>query len=279
LVKLGLPTRAKVDADYSQISGTALYPDWFPQWVLDYAIKHSAIITAANYRLMPEATGLEILQDLADFWTWIHRDSEAHVNGIEPAIQPDLDRILCSGESAGGWLAIQSAITQPYGSIRAVIPSYPLVDLEADWFTKAFTKAPFGTPMLDPTIIDSHLNSIIPGKVISEAEPPARMPLAIATLQQGRFSELVGLDPRLYPMKAIEMVNRLPFIFIFHGADDSAVPVEGSQKFASRIRQKFSEEVVHIYVGPGEHGFDSTATLETTWLKVGLDKVSTLWLK
>lgn len=279
LVELGPHTRAKADADYSQISGTALYPDWFPQWVLDYAIEHSAIIIAANYRLMPEATGLEILQDLADFWTWIHRNSADYINRINPAIQIDLDRILCSGESAGGWLAIQSAVTQPYGSIRAFIPSYPLVDLEADWFTKAFTKAPFGTPMLDPSIVHSHVKSIIPGTVISDAEPPIRMPLAIATLQQGRFSEFVGSDPQLYPMKTIEMIDRLPFIFIFHGADDSAVPVEGSQKFASRIRQRFSEEVVHIYVGPGEHGFDSTATLETDWLKVGLDKVSHLWLK
>jgi acetyl esterase/lipase len=204
---------------------------------------------------------------------------EVYVQGIKPAIQPDLDRILCSGESAGGWLAIQSAITQPYGSIRAFIPSYPLVDLEAHWFTKAFTKAPFGTPMLDPTIIDSHVNSMIPSTIISDVEPPARMPLAITILQQGRFPEFLGFDPRLYPMKTIETLDRFPFTFIFHGADDSAVPVEGSQKFASRIRQKFSEDVVHIYIGPGEHGFDSNATLETGWLKEGLDKVSSLWLK
>ena len=44
-----------------------MYPDWFPQWALDYCLLNSAMFVTADYRLMPESTGLDIMEDLSNF--------------------------------------------------------------------------------------------------------------------------------------------------------------------------------------------------------------------
>ncbi|KAL5341911.1 hypothetical protein BJX70DRAFT_405304 [Aspergillus crustosus] len=49
----------------------SLYMDWFPYWLSDLALEHEAIIVNANYRLLPQATGLDITSDIQDFWKWL----------------------------------------------------------------------------------------------------------------------------------------------------------------------------------------------------------------
>jgi acetyl esterase/lipase len=58
------------------ITGAALYPDFIPQWSLDYCRQHNAILVAPDYRLLPESNGVDILDDLDDFWKWL-RDPES----------------------------------------------------------------------------------------------------------------------------------------------------------------------------------------------------------
>jgi acetyl esterase/lipase len=51
-----------------QITGDSLIMQWFPQWLLDIAQTSEAIVVSANYRLLPEATGLDIISDIEDLW-------------------------------------------------------------------------------------------------------------------------------------------------------------------------------------------------------------------
>jgi hypothetical protein len=37
---------------------------------MKYSILHSAIIVSPDYRMLPEANGLDIMKDLSDFWEW-----------------------------------------------------------------------------------------------------------------------------------------------------------------------------------------------------------------
>lgn len=81
-----------------QITGASLYAEWFQPWLIQYALLHKAIIVSPDYRLMPEATGMEIFEDILDAWNWVYKDLPAHLGND---IKPDFDKILIEGDSAG----------------------------------------------------------------------------------------------------------------------------------------------------------------------------------
>ena len=63
---------------------------------------------APDYRLLPEATGAEVLDDVQDFWRWLHNTLPTLTTTWNAV--PDLTRLACTGQSAGGYLAVQSAL-------------------------------------------------------------------------------------------------------------------------------------------------------------------------
>jgi len=69
--------------------------------VLDFALRNSAIIVNPDYRLLPEATGNEILDDVSDFWAWLRGVFVGEMDRLGTGIAPDLHNILVRGESAG----------------------------------------------------------------------------------------------------------------------------------------------------------------------------------
>ncbi|KAK9427919.1 Alpha/Beta hydrolase protein [Lipomyces doorenjongii] len=260
------------------ITGSRLFADWFASWVIEYALLHSAIIVTPDYRLLPESTGADINEDVSDIWTWVHRDLPAFLSSCGSGINVDMEKLLVVGESAGGYLVIQSALSQP--GISAAIAAYPMIDLKSDFYTKAFEKPILGCPMLPSNIIDEHTTKFTRNQIIvTSAVPPDRSDLAFAIVQQGRLLDFFGNGPpTLFPMEQLEHVDSVPPLFIFHGRDDSAVPFEESDSFVTKLRTKLPESKVHFAVEPGEHGLDATATLETPWLKQGLEFVTQKWL-
>ena len=68
---------------------------------------------AADYRLLPESNGLDIMDDASDFWAWVRGGLQGHLTEVRPGIKADLGRIIAYGESAGGTLTIQSGFVQP----------------------------------------------------------------------------------------------------------------------------------------------------------------------
>ncbi|KAH8431064.1 alpha/beta hydrolase [Aspergillus melleus] len=123
------------------VTGSSLYAPWFNTWILDYALQNDAIIISPNYRLLPEVTGSQILEDIHDLWSWIHDGSVDQVmqSAGYQGLALNLESILLVGESAGGYLATQIAISYP-SQIRALIAAYPMLDLESTFYTKAFSK-------------------------------------------------------------------------------------------------------------------------------------------
>ncbi|RDL37207.1 Uncharacterized protein BP5553_04640 [Venustampulla echinocandica] len=256
------------------VTGASLYPDWFPDWALDYAFKQSAIIVCADYRLIPESTGLDILEDLKDFWAWARGGGlERHLSQVKAGINADLTKVIAYGESAGGSLAIQSGFILPHGFIKAIIATYPFIDIG-----RKRTVSIMGAPTIPPVVLDGFLAAIEPGKIVTSANPPERMPIVLSIAQQDRFAEFYGADEKLALRKVLETVDDMPHLLIIHGKEDSAVPVEGSVEFADAVRGKFGAGKIDLRVEPGEHGFDGSATLEMPWLKDGLSRVTELWL-
>lgn len=161
-----------------------------------------------------------------------------------------------------------------------------MLDFKVPFYTDNYPKPIVGVPNLPSQVVDDHLLSTreTPA-VITAADPPDRLRLAFAIVQNGRFLEFFGSpdDYSLFPMERIERlatVGRLEFppLFVFHGEQDSAVPVDGTRRFVAVLRQLSPTAQVEFYTQDGDHGFDVEATLETPWLRDGLRSISKAWL-
>ena len=54
-----------------------------------------------DYRLLPESSGHEILEDVRDFWTWVHECLPAELEKLGLGVKVDPSKIAAGGESAG----------------------------------------------------------------------------------------------------------------------------------------------------------------------------------
>ncbi|RDW57180.1 hypothetical protein BP6252_13828 [Coleophoma cylindrospora] len=266
------PIIARFHGGFLATGGHAI---WFQSWLKDYAKLHSAIIVAADYRLIPEHNGLEMMQDLSDFWDWVFKKLPSF---LDSGIEADLDKILIEGDSAGGYLAVQSALDLGTKA-KAMMAVYPPIDLKIPFFTTAYERNMVGFPMYPADTIEKHMASVKPTDVASTAEPPLRLELGFSAIQQGRFVELLGSDPILFPMERLDTVEHVPSMMILHGENDSGVPYKSSEAFVEKLKETHPQVKVHYNVVPDcEHGLDAVATLDTPWLKEGLDFITPLWL-
>ncbi|KAJ1568273.1 hypothetical protein HK405_003077 [Cladochytrium tenue] len=275
------------------VTGAALYPDWFAGWLLEYALEQDAVIVAPNYRLIPEATAVDILEDVLDFWRWLADSGEAglqaHVSTAHSGVALDLSRVVAVGESAGGQLALLSALElgrygdgaggvaghpgSAFSGLRAVIAQYPAVDIEG-----------FGTPpeagVIPPIVYEEHVRTLPDGDVVSEIFPMARMGVALSMVQNKAFPRFFGDEKRMWLLKRIAespAVTSTPYQLILHGADDPLVPVKGSYAYHKAAKDAWGEGVVDLVVQPGGHGFDGATSLSSDWIRTALQKITALW--
>lgn len=161
-----------------------------------------------------------------------------------------------------------------------------MLDLKSPFYTEAFSKPIVGVPNFPNQLIDDHMGALARGEgpeMPTAANPPGRLDLAFAIIQNGRFLQFCGIEnPNLFPMDRLRimcpsLLAQLPPMFIFHGEQDSAVPVEGSRKFIALVHDKVKDPKIHLHVQEGDHGFDVDATLDTPWLRDGLVMISEAW--
>ena len=102
----------------------------FSDWLLSFVTSKNAILVLPDYRLLPTATGLDILEDLRDFYTWLFKPGNLQSH-LPDGVTADLDHILVGGESAGGYLALQSALQSPSRERTAAVST--VNDDHDDW--------------------------------------------------------------------------------------------------------------------------------------------------
>lgn len=232
---------------------------------------------------MPEATGLDILQDVRDFYNWLATPNNLS-SYLPKGVSADTDNILVTGESAGGWLALQSALLPASrAKISAVISHYPMIDMRDRYWTEDYEKQIFTpvAPQLPKNILAEYVANLKGGEIVTSAVPPDRVPLVISSLQQGRFGEFFGQDSILYPIETLDQVAELPPIWLLHGTGDTVVPIEGSHKFEKTLQEKLPNARLHVSYQPGDHGFDNdpTVSLQSEWIKEGVDFIEQSWPK
>ena len=276
------------------ITGSRLYEDWCHHWVIALAQQRSAIFISADYRLMPEAKGVDFMEDLADFWTWLGRSVPSILAPMGQ--KPDLDNVLVVGESAGGCLSIQSALLHNAKAnpslginITAAICQYGLLDPDDSLYSTPPSSPRnvlgfLGLPQMPLDTIEKHIAAVKSGaapSVVSAVNPPARLNLGLASVQQGKFTGLLGPEDILRPLKNLQKAHDsgadLVPMWLLHGRQDSAVPISISKAFYKRAKELYPDGKLLWTEQDGEHGFDGEASLDTPWIKEGVDFVEKFW--
>ncbi|KLO96745.1 uncharacterized protein LW93_10125 [Fusarium fujikuroi] len=234
-----------------------------PPRILEYALENNAILVSCDYRLIPESNGIEILQDIEKVWSWVQSSLDEAIgkmtNGKSRA---DLGRVLLAGESAGGYLAIQLALRHPT-AFRAVIASYPMIDMRSDHFCTAYPKRIGQYPQISYELVSQHLKQLPDGP-----HPTTRAisNLPIAMVQHGTYTSFFGDHRSLFPIEYLEdnpqLALELPFIWLHHGNNDSEVPIKGSRKFVAKLRELNPKaKLRYTELEGAEHGFWSEINL------------------
>jgi acetyl esterase/lipase len=227
-----------------------------------------------NYRLAPEHTGDDILEDIADFWTWLRSSLPTYLAFKELSISPDLSNVLVHGESAGGWCALQSILTQPKSTFKACFLQYPVVN--------AFPTSPddiiMGESLPPKEVLDEFLASLVPGTMISSVTPPARDFVAPMLRAYKRWGEFFGTGKHIMPDTAFEDAKFFVPTYIVHGRDDTNVPVKWTHEFVEKARKVLPEAKFMVVTPPGDHGFDGAIYEDEPWLKQVLKGVERDWL-
>ncbi|PWY86750.1 alpha/beta-hydrolase [Aspergillus heteromorphus CBS 117.55] len=77
-----------------------------PSWLLAFANTQQWSLVSADYRVLPESTGLATLEDTTSAYEWVaHSLKELH-----PESCTDTNRIIIGGASAGGWCTLTTAL-------------------------------------------------------------------------------------------------------------------------------------------------------------------------
>ncbi|RMZ69973.1 Alpha beta hydrolase fold-3 [Pyrenophora seminiperda CCB06] len=262
------------------ITGDALYPDWIAAFKVPFLHRTRAIALLPNYRLLPEHTGADILQDMADFWSWFHAgEAEAFLGNLQQhtGISLDHDKVLVAGDSAGGYMALMSGLLQPKGSIKTILAQYPMTNYLRAKADRAFFG---GAEPPKETVLFEHLKAMKPGEVVSSVVPPARLGLSYVMAVYGHYLKYFGSeDEKMWPVGLVSEKKWLPPTWILHGGADSAVSVEDSKLFVKKCEGLDGVEVKLTVREGMEHGFDGAAKEEEeAWLKEGLKWVEEKWL-
>ncbi|GAB7346871.1 hypothetical protein MBLNU459_g1952t1 [Dothideomycetes sp. NU459] len=245
--------------------------------LIQLAESKGAIIVSPDYRLLPEATGSEILEDISSFWTWVHSSLAEELIKIDPTNSVDLSNILVAGEKRS-----------------AVISQYGMLDIQHPHLTQAYAKDWRGAPPTPNSVVDDHLATLGPAGAIRSSTAPTTDwgRFIAAVMRNGRYlGFLLGekhdddddddddgtANARLFPMQSLTREAAVPPLWIVHGDDDAFVPLDVSGNFVKRMEALKPRVPLLFTVRPGDHGFDCDMTADEAWVKEGYAFIDKFW--
>ena len=184
------------------------------------------------------------------------------------------------GESAGGFLSIQSALLfNRTARLRAVIAQYPAIHLDMAGFAPR------------PAAPDAGLDAVVasyrekataePDRVVVSAPWPERVELLQGGIGNGRMRELLGADPegKLTLRYALAQAEEAPPpVWVVQGKEDFVVPKAATDELVETAGREKPGWVVKYTVREGGHGFDGLNTLEDDWIREGVEFFKGYWL-
>ncbi|KAJ4177295.1 hypothetical protein NW755_013917 [Fusarium falciforme] len=247
----------------------------YPLWLLDSWAARGGVFVSVDYRLLPESTGVDAVADSVDAYNWV-----ATTLGVRIGAQ--IGPIAVVGSSAGGYLALTTAGLVTGKKLSAVALIYGVLDPSA---ARYHTKGSniFFQPCVDAGPVLEYIKSLqakgTEGQISGHPFPtnPAADPRsAIVAVFHGEalfpdyLTGVAGLGERIHEqgIEAIPKEHRklfpvafgqaatLPPIFILHGKNDAAVPVDQGVDTANKLRG-LGVAVTADFPDDAQHGFDS----------------------
>ena len=185
---------------------------------IELALKHNAIVVSPAYRLLPEANGTDVLEDVADFWSWVRESLPAEVAARFPHIHVDIDRTAVFGESAGGYLTLMSAFHHSEANIKLLMPHYCAMFPDSE----AYASRTLPSSPETEAIAEGYLRSLKPGAIRIHEPYWDFMPTSHALMGRKKTA-FMGNDERLTLAYSLRTVKNLPPTWVIQGADDDIV--------------------------------------------------------
>ncbi|KAJ4360784.1 uncharacterized protein N0V89_001351 [Didymosphaeria variabile] len=270
---------------------------WYLQASLRQAKAQRAVILAVNYPRFPLADINDITRAIDDFWDYFY--STDMINGYKACIGKlalDKEKLLISGESAGGYAAAYSVI-RPHEKLKvnALFLRYPMLrhyERVDSWKEQL---GYMGRTVNDKKYIEKKVNELwemvqtirkemkdhgllgrsddgIFADILKRRVPPYGMLGAFASSWCGTWSNYFGKTTKderlpdiltqLEQMKDNSQVSglkKVPALFIYHGKDDTNVSPEVSVTFKQQWERLFENVKglkINFKMPEGPHGFD-----------------------
>ena len=184
------------------------------------------------------------------------------------------------GESAGGFLSIQSALLfNRTARLRAVIAQYPAMHPDMAGFDPTPAQA---NAELDAVVASYREKARAePDRVVVSAPWPERVDLLVGAIGNGRLRELLGADPEgrlTFGYALAQGEEAPPPVWVVQGVEDVVVPKAATDELVETAGREKPGWVVKYTVREGGHGFDAMNTLEDDWVKEGVEFFKGYWL-
>jgi acetyl esterase/lipase len=179
-----------------------------------------------SYRLFPEATGLDMLEDVGDFWRWAHAKLPTQLTSQYPGLAIDLSRIAVTGESAGGFLTLVSGISfaPEAAGIRVLMAQYCTIDPHNAHCIAHSQNLPMSKEAAQ-ALLSNYMAGLEPGAVRIASPFPERLDLAMALMRTKKLDMMAEAGDRFSLSRSVKTAAKLPPVWILQGEEDSLVSV------------------------------------------------------
>ncbi|WWD22227.1 hypothetical protein CI109_106718 [Kwoniella shandongensis] len=226
--------------------------------------KHGLCLVSADYRLAPQTRLPGIMADLVAVMSFIRSSEFSKLTGDSV----DQEKIIVSGGSAGGWLALLigsgvgfeacglEAPEKPLG----IAPIYPISDLlDPFWTTKQHPVSYFPR-VIDRSELEAYLDPKAPPTSYSTLDS-TRSIFYHYMVQEGILQDLLldetGIEPNEFSIAPAIASGKatVPPTYIIHGTIDDKVPIQQSIDVVEACKAK-GLPVVFDAIEGADHLFD-----------------------
>ncbi|KAK1921094.1 Alpha/Beta hydrolase protein [Papiliotrema laurentii] len=226
--------------------------------------KHGLCLVSADYRLAPQTRMPGIMEDIAAAMNYVR--SPAFLAETHGAV--DQSKVIVSGGSAGGWLALLLATgigfeacgLKPRAPPLAVVPLYPMTDITDRFFRTKQHPVSYFKRVIDPSEVAEYLDPNAPPTSESMLDSPRSKcyPFMVQeAIEEKLLLEGTGLSAEVFSIAPNIASGKfaLPPAYFVHGTIDDKVPIRQSEEVVAAARARGLEVEFEVMEGV-DHLFD-----------------------